>query len=577
MEDFERGNLAEVEEDEFSDFDEEEIEEPNNIEEEEPEEDGEDVKFEPGEAASSGPVAAYLKEIYRTNLLTAEEERELAYRIKNGDSWARDKLIESNLRLVVKIARKYQGRGLPLADLISEGNIGLMTAVKRFEVEKGFRLTTYATWWIRQSITRAIADKSRTMRYPVHVHDEISKIAAVEEKLTAKLARQPSISEIAQDLGISEEQVEKSMLMRRHVESLEHPYGNKDDAYTLGDTVEDCKSSKSDRLVEAIEWAELFLEAMKETLTFCDMALLAARKEEWECPSEHQKCDGKAREIFQKLSEHVLKTKVGISKQEMEIFFGLKRGDKCLVKETEDVIIDAMLEILRHKEIDLLIWWHGTGGETFSLDNIGRMHGRTRERIRQRENKSNRKVWGFIARKEAKAVFEKNRQVFKAGTIYGNVLEDEFDYDAPLVGSSDAPHLPEKEKDPLEKLKELLADPSAHYLNVLKWMKKCLEKEGFGKKELLKKVGKGDEWFRKFKGLETLCLEARRMIFSVPSKNGKPFFRMEAALAIAAIPFEELQVKAVEECLRLSLRKKSKIEARINVLLMDGLEKMKRM
>ncbi|KKW06108.1 MAG: RNA polymerase sigma factor [Candidatus Moranbacteria bacterium GW2011_GWE1_49_15] len=575
MDDFERINLAEIEE-EISDFDEDEIEEPEDIGDE-PEEDGDDVKLAPGEAASSGPVAAYLKEIYKTELLSAKEERELAYRMKNGDSWARDKLVEANLRLVVNIARKYQGRGVHLPDLISEGNIGLMTAVKRFKVEKGFRLTTYATWWIRQSISRSIADKSRTIRYPVHVHDEISKIAAVEEKLTARLARRPSIGEIAQDLGMSDEQVEKSMVMRRGVESLEHPYGNKDDAYTLGDTVEDCKSSKSDRLVEASEWEEYYLEAMKETLTFCDMALLAARKEEWECPSEYQKCDGKARIILHKLMLHVLKNNIGISWHELEIFFGLKQSDKCLAKETEDAIIDAMLEILRHEEVDLLIWWHGTGGETFSLDNIGRMHGRTRERIRQREVKINRKVWGYIARKEAKAAFEKSRRVFKVGTVYGNVLEDEFDYDQPPTGPSDSPLSSEIEKEPLEKLKELLADPSAHYLNILKWMTKCLEKGGFGKKELLTKVGKREDWFRKFKGLETLCLEARRMIFSAPLKNGKPFFHMEAALTIAAIPFVELQVKVVEECLKLSLRKKSKIEARINVLMMEGLEKMKRM
>ena len=151
------------------------------------------------------PVRMYLKEIGRISLLTPEEEMELSIKVANGDEEAKNRLAESNLRLVVSIAKRYVGRGLLFLDLIQEGNIGLMKAVDKFDYDKGYKFSTYATWWIRQAITRALADQARTIRVPVHMVETINKMARIQRQLTLELNREPSEEEIAKKMGISVE------------------------------------------------------------------------------------------------------------------------------------------------------------------------------------------------------------------------------------------------------------------------------------------------------------------------------------------------------------------------------------
>ena len=184
------------------------------------------------------PVRMYLKEIGRINLLTSEEEYEYALQAEEGNEDAKRILAESNLRLVVSIAKRYVGRGMAFLDLIQEGNIGLMKAVDKFNPGKGYKFSTYATWWIRQAITRAIADQARTIRVPVHMVETINKLARVQRQLTQELNREPSEQELAEKLGISEEKVREVMKISQEPVSLETPIGEEDDSH-LGDFVPD--------------------------------------------------------------------------------------------------------------------------------------------------------------------------------------------------------------------------------------------------------------------------------------------------------------------------------------------------
>ena len=184
------------------------------------------------------PVRMYLKEIGRISLLTPEEEMELSIKVANGDEEAKNKLAESNLRLVVSIAKRYVGRGLLFLDLIQEGNIGLMKAVDKFDYDKGYKFSTYATWWIRQAITRALADQARTIRVPVHMVETINKMARIQRQLTLELNREPSEEEIAKKMGISVEKVRDVIKISQDPVSLETPIGEEDDSH-LGDFVKD--------------------------------------------------------------------------------------------------------------------------------------------------------------------------------------------------------------------------------------------------------------------------------------------------------------------------------------------------
>lgn len=184
------------------------------------------------------PVRMYLKEIGRISLLSPEEEMALSVRVANGEEDAKNKLAESNLRLVVSIAKRYVGRGLLFLDLIQEGNIGLMKAVDKFDYDKGYKFSTYATWWIRQAITRALADQARTIRVPVHMVETINKMARIQRQLTLELNREPSEEEIAKKMGISVEKVRDVIKISQDPVSLETPIGEEDDSH-LGDFVKD--------------------------------------------------------------------------------------------------------------------------------------------------------------------------------------------------------------------------------------------------------------------------------------------------------------------------------------------------
>ena len=184
------------------------------------------------------PVRMYLKEIGQIKLLTLDEESELADRIAAGDEEAKNILAEANLRLVVSIAKRYVGRGMLFLDLIQEGNIGLMKAVDKFDISKGYKFSTYATWWIRQAITRAIADQARTIRVPVHMVETINKLARVQRQLTLELNREPSEEELASKMGISVEKVREIYKISQDPVSLETPIGEEDDSH-LGDFIKD--------------------------------------------------------------------------------------------------------------------------------------------------------------------------------------------------------------------------------------------------------------------------------------------------------------------------------------------------
>ena len=184
------------------------------------------------------PVRMYLKEIGQIKLLTMEEELELADRIIEGDEQAKAILAEANLRLVVSIAKRYVGRGMLFLDLIQEGNIGLMKAVEKFDVTKGYKFSTYATWWIRQAITRAIADQARTIRVPVHMVETINKLARIQRQLTLELNREPSEEELAEKMNISVEKIREIYKISQEPVSLETPIGEEDDSH-LGDFIKD--------------------------------------------------------------------------------------------------------------------------------------------------------------------------------------------------------------------------------------------------------------------------------------------------------------------------------------------------
>ena len=186
----------------------------------------------------SDPVRMYLKEIGRINLLTSDEEFEYAKLANQGDEHAKTMLAESNLRLVVSIAKRYVGRGILFLDLIQEGNIGLMKAVEKFDPSKGYKFSTYATWWIRQAITRAIADQARTIRIPVHMVETINKLARVQRQLTQELNREPTDEEIAKKLGVSLDKVREVYKISQDPVSLETPIGEEDDSH-LGDFIKD--------------------------------------------------------------------------------------------------------------------------------------------------------------------------------------------------------------------------------------------------------------------------------------------------------------------------------------------------
>ena len=196
-----------------------------------------------GEGRLDDPVRMYLKEIGKIKLLTPEEELETAKRMAEGDEEARERMSEANLRLVVSIAKRYVGRGMQLLDLIQEGNLGLMKAVEKFDYTKGYKFSTYATWWIRQSITRAIADQARTIRIPVHMVETINRVLRTSHSMVQTLGREPTTEEVAKELHMDVPKVEEIMKIAQEPVSLETPVGEEEDSH-LGDFIQDDDASQ---------------------------------------------------------------------------------------------------------------------------------------------------------------------------------------------------------------------------------------------------------------------------------------------------------------------------------------------
>jgi len=264
----------------FEDFgipDDKKMSDDSNLEEPEAELDAEEEEEEERESGlsdhSDDAIKLYLKEIQKTTLLTAEDERMLARRISEGDMAARDRMIESNLRLVVKIAKRYMNRGLPFLDLIEEGNMGLIKAVERFKLSKECRFSTYATWWIRQSIERALVNQSRTIRLPVHVSDDINKFIKISRELIHQMNREPQVKEIAEAMGVDPSYIRRLMVLVKKTYSIEHPMGENND-YSLIDTIEDSRSVDPSVLITdlnkygyVLEWLDTLSPNEREILT----------------------------------------------------------------------------------------------------------------------------------------------------------------------------------------------------------------------------------------------------------------------------------------------------------------------
>lgn len=234
--------------------------------------DVEEVKV-PDDSYFDDAIKLYLRDIQKTTLLTAEDEIELATKILTGDMAARDRMIESNLRLVVKIAKRYINRGLPFLDLIEEGNLGLIKAVERFKVSKECRFSTYATWWIRQSIERALVNQSRTIRLPVHVSDDINRMFRSSRELMHRLNREPSVKEVSEAMNVEQTYVRRLMTLLKKTYSIDRPMGENSD-YFLSDTIEDTSTVSPAELLENLsryshvsEWFETLTETEKSILT----------------------------------------------------------------------------------------------------------------------------------------------------------------------------------------------------------------------------------------------------------------------------------------------------------------------
>jgi RNA polymerase primary sigma factor len=244
------------------DDDDDDDDEPKELEEEEF--DLSDLSVPPG-IKINDPVRMYLKEIGRVPLLSAEEEINLAKRIEHGDEEAKRRLAEANLRLVVSIAKRYVGRGMLFLDLIQEGNMGLIKAVEKFDYQKGYKFSTYATWWIRQAITRAIADQARTIRIPVHMVETINKLIRISRQLLQELGREPTAEEIAAEMDMSPDKVREILKIAQEPVSLETPIGEEDDSH-LGDFIED-QDALAPADAAAYELLKEQLEDVLDTLT----------------------------------------------------------------------------------------------------------------------------------------------------------------------------------------------------------------------------------------------------------------------------------------------------------------------
>ena len=233
------------------------------------------VSPDPYDDSLSDPVRMYLREIGATPLLTAEEEVELAKRIEAGDAEAKRQLISANLRLVVSLARHYVGRGMQLLDLIQEGNLGLIKAAEKFDYRRGYKFSTYATWWIRQAISRAIADQARTIRIPVHMVEHVNRLMRVRRELTQELTRDPTTEEIAQRMNLTVKRVEELICLTSEPRSIDAPVGEEEDS-RFGDFIAD-ETSQSPEEAASLAMMKEQLSSVLDTLTPREQQVLVLR------------------------------------------------------------------------------------------------------------------------------------------------------------------------------------------------------------------------------------------------------------------------------------------------------------
>jgi len=248
------------------------LDDETELSEDDLEEEKEDSSYD---TETQDAIKLYLKEIRAANLLSFEEEQSLARSIAQGDEGARARMIESNLRLVVNIGKRYINRGLPFSDIIEEGNIGLIKAVEKFKPEKGFRFSTYASWWIKQSIERALVNQTRTIRLPVHISEEINGFVKVVRRLVQSLNREPTIEEIAAEMNYSSDQVKDLMQLIRKTQSLDTPIGNKEEG-SLKDLIEDASTISPSSEAEGIRRHEIIMEWL-EYLTDNEKKVISMR------------------------------------------------------------------------------------------------------------------------------------------------------------------------------------------------------------------------------------------------------------------------------------------------------------
>ena len=350
------------------------------------------------------PVRMYLKEIGKISLLTAEEEVEIAKRMEEGDELAKKELAEANLRLVVSIAKRYVGRGMSFLDLIQEGNLGLMKAVDKFDYTKGFKFSTYATWWIRQAITRAIADQARTIRIPVHMVETINKLVRVQRQLVQDLGRDPLPEEIAAEMNLDVERVREIQKIAQEPVSLETPIGEEEDSH-LGDFIPD-DEILSPQDAATFTLLKEQLNTVLETLTEREKKVLTLRfglddgraRTLEEIAAEMNLDVERVREI-QKIAQEPVSLETPIGEEEDshlgdfipddEILSPQDAATFTLLKEQLNTVLETLTE--REKKV-LTLRFGLDDGRARTLEEVGKEFDVTRERIRQIEAKALRKL-----------------------------------------------------------------------------------------------------------------------------------------------------------------------------------------
>lgn len=354
-------------------------------------------------------LGVYLKELYKTKLLTRDKEIEIAKRIKNGDYDAQKEMVEANLRLAFNIAKKYRGRGISFLDLIQEGNIGLMKAAEKFDIEKGCRFSTYASFWIRQSISRAFDNMLSNIRIPVHVCNKIDSMSVIQRNLRMIMGDEPTVEDIADEMKIDISEANKLLYLMPSTISLDFPLG--DGSFTVGDTIEDTTSRGADSIAIDRQLHQGFINVLRKVLSSTERSLLVCRIPDWEYPVEHSAYSIKAISIINKIADYVEENNEDISKETIYLFFFARKDcdeyslseNKRLSIGVEDIELGIQKKIMHYArktlsndEINDLLWWYGTGGEVFTLDLIGCLKGVTRERIRQIEDACLKKIYRLM-------------------------------------------------------------------------------------------------------------------------------------------------------------------------------------